>query len=117
MTDSFQKIATLEELLISAGARPEAITALRSNTLIVSALAQVINASATSDISRASAIDALRLSRVTQSILLRNNLRTVGDLCRQTEETLLGVELIGSGRVYEIKKALQVHNLFLKEIP
>ena len=60
-------------------------------------------------------IENLDLSTRTNNALAGANIRTVGGLARKTEEDLLEIDGLGDKGIQEIKRALSVHSITLKD--
>ena len=60
-------------------------------------------------------IENLDLSTRTNNALASANIRTVGGLARKTEEDLLEIDGLGDKGIQEIKRALSVHSITLKD--
>lgn len=60
-------------------------------------------------------IENLDLSTRTNNALAGANIRTVGGLTRKTEEDLLEIDGLGDKGIQEIKRALSVHGITLKD--
>lgn len=60
-------------------------------------------------------IENLDLSTRTNNALAGANIRTVGGLTRKTEEDLLEIDGLGDKGIQEIKRALSVHSITLKD--
>lgn len=60
-------------------------------------------------------IENLDLSTRTTNALAGANVRTVGGLARKTEEDLLEIDGLGDKGIQEIKRALSVHSITLKD--